>query len=569
MRAPVAGLLLTLAVAGAAGCRRDEVAEPAAGVVASCRSGPVTALEVEQRLRGLTAAGEVSGSREALVDAFRRVAEEVVVERALERGAGAATEDPAGLAATREKYRRLAVAEVYALEKVRVDPEVAEAEVRSYYDAHRELFHQPARRTVWHIFRRHQDPAHPEVTVAFVESLRQQLLAGASFAALAREHSHSETRAMGGRLGVVPRGKLPPELEAVVFALAEGEVSAPLSTADGAFLFRATEVVEEQDFELDDVRLRIVRELREERVLAALEEAVAGQPLPPGSRVLDRAGLEQAGRGGDGEVVLEVDGLSWTVAELRQELAEHRQGQPPPLRPEHEVSRLYRRLVLAQLLYLEAAGEGFPELRADAIAAVSRHLSAERLRQQEAERRMAALVDAAPGDVRRFFEDNAFLYQSRLRLHLRSLDAPLGADPGRQVAALEGLRRELEAGRVTLGQAAARVQGRVTDHGWVSSDELAGFDPKVRHYLLAMLGPGYSVVFQLNQRLLLVQVVARDEPRPLDLAQVEGQVRRDYLERSRQELYRRVVSDILEAEQFRFHPREVERRLAGDLAGAR
>lgn len=110
----------------------------------------------------------------------------------------------------------------------------------------RELFHRPARGTVRHLFRPNGNPAHPEASVAYMLSLRQQALASASFAALAREHSESETRARRSRLGVATRGNLAVALEAVVFALAEGEVSAHLASADGAFLFRVTDVPEER-----------------------------------------------------------------------------------------------------------------------------------------------------------------------------------------------------------------------------------------------------------------------------------------------------------------------------------
>lgn len=55
-----------------------------------------------------------------------------------------------------------------------------------------------------------------------------------SFADLAGEHSVSDSAPQGGRIGLVYRGQLGPELEARIFNAAVGEPLGPFDTGDGA-----------------------------------------------------------------------------------------------------------------------------------------------------------------------------------------------------------------------------------------------------------------------------------------------------------------------------------------------
>lgn len=61
----------------------------------------------------------------------------------------------------------------------------------------------------------------------------EQLRAGASFPALARQFSRGTTAANGGEVGWVQRGTLPEEVETVVAGLKKGEISEPIRTVGG------------------------------------------------------------------------------------------------------------------------------------------------------------------------------------------------------------------------------------------------------------------------------------------------------------------------------------------------
>jgi peptidyl-prolyl cis-trans isomerase SurA len=68
--------------------------------------------------------------------------------------------------------------------------------------------------------------------------LLQQILAGADFAELARQHSKDASGRDGGDLGTLKRGELAADIEAEILKLEPGEVSAPYRSPLGYHLFR-------------------------------------------------------------------------------------------------------------------------------------------------------------------------------------------------------------------------------------------------------------------------------------------------------------------------------------------
>jgi peptidyl-prolyl cis-trans isomerase D len=100
-------------------------------------------------------------------------------------------------------------------------------------------------------------------TTKLAGELAGKLAAGADFAALAREYSSdtgSATR--GGDLGFAGRGFYVPEFEEALFALAPGQVSAPVKTQFGIHLIRLDEIKAGSERSFDQVRAEIADELR-------------------------------------------------------------------------------------------------------------------------------------------------------------------------------------------------------------------------------------------------------------------------------------------------------------------
>jgi peptidyl-prolyl cis-trans isomerase C len=108
-------------------------------------------------------------------------------------------------------------------------PAISEIEIGIYYHLHAEQFNRPELREACHIYIS-INPDYPENTRETAFSRMQELSEKLQkkpykFAELALKHSECPTALQGGVLGLVPRGKLYPELDAVLFSIKAGEIS--------------------------------------------------------------------------------------------------------------------------------------------------------------------------------------------------------------------------------------------------------------------------------------------------------------------------------------------------------
>jgi len=102
-------------------------------------------------------------------------------------------------------------------------------------------------------------PELVQKTIALAEAIRKRVLAGEDFAQLARLYSKAPEADQGGDLGWVRADALPVRLRAVA-SLQEGEISKPLRTPAGVFLFQLvgvrTEKPRSRSKAYDEVHLR-------------------------------------------------------------------------------------------------------------------------------------------------------------------------------------------------------------------------------------------------------------------------------------------------------------------------
>ncbi|MBB3192175.1 SurA N-terminal domain-containing protein [Halomonas cerina] len=187
-------------------------------------------------------------------------------------------------------------------------PEVSDAELRDYYQAHQQAYQRPeqvrlayvvldrqrmaeqveiseaelrdawqadaaqADRRVSHIMVTFGDERSREEAVARLEAVKSRLAEGEAFADLAAEFSDDgATRDTGGDLGVISRGFFGEAFDEAAFALSEGQVSDIVETDNGLHLIKVTEI-ERPPFEA--VRDRLVRELAHEQVSDAFNDRV-------------------------------------------------------------------------------------------------------------------------------------------------------------------------------------------------------------------------------------------------------------------------------------------------------
>jgi peptidyl-prolyl cis-trans isomerase SurA len=130
------------------------------------------------------------------------------------------------------------------------------------------------------------------------ERLYEQLRAGASFGAVAREFSESATAAQGGVLGWVPEGRLPEEVEAALARMRPGMVSTPIRSLSGYHIVYLQDV---RQVTAGDVTLSLVQ------VLIGLPE-VAGEEQRQAAVARAQAAAEQIDGCGNAEEVARTQG---------------------------------------------------------------------------------------------------------------------------------------------------------------------------------------------------------------------------------------------------------------------
>jgi parvulin-like peptidyl-prolyl isomerase len=97
-----------------------------------------------------------------------------------------------------------------------------------------------------------------------------------AFDTIARTQSKGPEAEIGGYMGRFERGQLPPELEAVAFALPTGGISQPVETALGYHVLRVESRQSARELSLEEARERIRGRLAREKQDEAVRAFVAG-----------------------------------------------------------------------------------------------------------------------------------------------------------------------------------------------------------------------------------------------------------------------------------------------------
>jgi peptidyl-prolyl cis-trans isomerase C len=147
-------------------------------------------------------------------------------------------------------------------------PEVSEADIAAYHEAHAASL--AVKEAV----------ALRQILVGTLNEARdvKRRLARdpKAFDTLARTRSKGPEASSGGFMGVFERGQLPPELEAAAFSLPEGRTSDPIETSLGYHVLRVDSRQAPRELSLEETRDRIRTLLQRERRAEAERAYVAG-----------------------------------------------------------------------------------------------------------------------------------------------------------------------------------------------------------------------------------------------------------------------------------------------------
>jgi len=168
--------------------------------------------------------------------------------------------------------------------RVRGQVEIAEAEVRAYYDEHPDEFTQEEQVEARHILLRvGQDSTEPgdleardvrrQRARAELAAIRARIEGGESFAEVATEVSEDPgSAARGGSLGYFGRNRMTPEFEQAAFDAPRGELVGPIETPFGVHLLEVTGRREAGLQPFEEAAPRIRARMLGERVLEAAEQ---------------------------------------------------------------------------------------------------------------------------------------------------------------------------------------------------------------------------------------------------------------------------------------------------------
>jgi peptidyl-prolyl cis-trans isomerase D len=140
---------------------------------------------------------------------------------------------------------------------------VTDRDLEVYYQDHREEFRQEEEACASHILVKVKagdaGEGHPEAEAqAIAQGLFDQVKGGEDFGALAKARSEDQGSAQnGGDLGCFPPGRMVPEFDDAVFALAPGEVSSLVKTSFGYHVIRLASKRESRVQPLAEVKERV------------------------------------------------------------------------------------------------------------------------------------------------------------------------------------------------------------------------------------------------------------------------------------------------------------------------
>ena len=164
---------------------------------------------------------------------------------------------------------------VLSMETIGAQLAVSEAEVKAWYDGHKDRILQPEERRASHILLAASSKPEKEKAQARAEELLKEIQkTPAAFADLAKKNSQDPgSAAKGGDLGFFGRGMMVKPFEEAAYKLKEGEVSAVIESDFGFHIIKVTGIHAAKEKPLAEVKTEIQDELKKTAASRKFAEA--------------------------------------------------------------------------------------------------------------------------------------------------------------------------------------------------------------------------------------------------------------------------------------------------------
>lgn len=406
----------------------------------------------------------------------RRAAEDWLVERALAREARRLQLDrtPAAraLVTTRRDDALLALVEMQLDRSVAAPDASAVSAFLREHQAETAGAEKLSLRQVFRRVPRQAGASEREQARARMEALRARLLGGEDFARLAEAESDSETAKFGGLITPVARGQLAPAVDAVVWRLGVGEISAVVETPVGLHVFRLEARLPPEPLTPEQAQAWARHRLTTEARAALRRERFA--TWRRAARAVYTPEILAQPRPAHEAVVLRLDGFAWTARDVEAQRASLNFA-ARRLRAPTDVleAEAWRRLALWHAHRTDFA-DGAPAR--DALQRAERQA----LAQLAAERRVARWLARVPeGELRATYDvaPERFAEQARLRVRILFVPAREARALREAFDTLDALARDVRAGKRDFAQAARELSHDPSaetggDLGWVAPKDM-------------------------------------------------------------------------------------------------
>jgi peptidyl-prolyl cis-trans isomerase D len=167
---------------------------------------------------------------------------------------------------------------------------VSPQDVEAYYNANLQQFQTPEQVRASHILLK-TDGGKDEAAVRkqAEDILKQAKAPGADFAALAKKYSEDEgSKATGGDLDYFSKGRMVPEFESAAFSMQPGQISDPVKSQFGFHIIKVVDKKPASTRTLDEVRAQILDTITSQRV----DQQIADRTRDLDSRITKPADLD-------------------------------------------------------------------------------------------------------------------------------------------------------------------------------------------------------------------------------------------------------------------------------------
>ena len=140
---------------------------------------------------------------------------------------------------------------------------VSDAQIKDFYDKNKDRFAQPERRDLRIVLTKNERKAN---------EAKAALESGESWKSVAKKYSIDEaSKAQGGKLPAQAKGTLEKQLDEAVFKAKKGQLSGPVKTQFGYYLFKVTKVADASQQTLAQAKETIRQTLQSQNQQKALE----------------------------------------------------------------------------------------------------------------------------------------------------------------------------------------------------------------------------------------------------------------------------------------------------------